>query len=332
MPEAIRLTLDAQPSPDWTIVNVPGWKNQQGFRLRVPPGWLVKQTQGIDSYVGEVFGDSIRLKFDYGLHSWSLNPADDPEHEYVVLHEDIGDVERKLLIPVGNSAGFTGVYFAELDGPNRLNVIGKDLTPEQQHTAIAIFRSIRSGIADDGESIVELGAPNPTPSGPPVRLTVGYEGMQYLRVAGPVREELVDLDRLTPAGLVLDESGITHIKLPGSKQRTILDESHRSITHGCRQPSHRAYKTICRRGELAFDGQRRWLSPRLHSLQTPPGTHLALGCLSSPVMTSRIIATLVLDGARRYAPTLAGIPPGTLPPQQAETPTSWHAAPDVHPS
>ena len=111
----------------------------------------------------------------------------------------------------------------------------------------------------------------------------------------------------------------------GSKQGTILDESHRSITHERRQPSHRAYKTICRRGELAFDGQRRWLSPRLHSLQTPRGTHLALGCLSSPLMTSRIIATLVLDGARRYAPTLAGIPPGTLPPQQAETPTSWHA-------
>ena len=127
-------------------------------------------------------------------------------------------------------------------------------------------------------------------------------------------------------------TGITHIKLPGSKQRTILDESHLSITHERRQPSHRAYKTICRRGELAFDGQRRWLSPRLHSLPTPPGTHLALGCLSSPLMTSRIIATLVLDGARRYAPTLAGIPPGTLPPQQAETPTSWHAAPDVHPS
>ena len=111
----------------------------------------------------------------------------------------------------------------------------------------------------------------------------------------------------------------------GSKQGTILDESHRSITHERRQPSHRAYKTICRRGELAFDGQRRWLSPRLHSLQTPRGTHLALGCLSSPLMTSWIIATLVLDGARRCAPTLAGIPPGTLPPQQAETPTSWHA-------
>ena len=49
-------------------------------------------------------------------------------------------------------------------------------------------------------------------------------------------------------------SGITHIKLPGSKQRTILDESHRSITHGCRQPSNQAHKTISRRGELAAPG------------------------------------------------------------------------------
>ena len=48
--------------------------------------------------------------------------------------------------------------------------------------------------------------------------------------------------------------GITHIKLPGSKQRTILDESHRSITHGCRQPSNQAHKTISRRGELAAPG------------------------------------------------------------------------------
>ena len=49
-------------------------------------------------------------------------------------------------------------------------------------------------------------------------------------------------------------AGITHIKLPGSKQRTILDESYRGITHGCRQPSNQAHKTISRRGELAAPG------------------------------------------------------------------------------
>ena len=115
-------------------------------------------------------------------------------------------------------------------------------------------------------------------------------------------------------------------KVPSSTRAIVV-----SLTDAVNHPI-KLTEPFSRRGELAFDGQRRWLSPRLHSLQTPPGTHLALGCLSSPLMTSRIIATLVLDGARRYAPTLAGISPGTLPPQQAETPTSWHAAPDVHPS
>ena len=55
-------------------------------------------------------------------------------------------------------------------------------------------------------------------------------------------------------GWVINYTGITHIKLPGSKQRTILDESHRSISHGCRQPSNQAHKTISRRGELAAPG------------------------------------------------------------------------------
>ena len=72
-------------------------------------------------------------------------------------------------------------------------------------------------------------------------------------------------------------TGIPHIKLPGPKHRTILDESHSRFTHEYRQPSNQAHKTIRRRRELVFDGQRRWLSLRLHSLRTPPGTHLSLG-------------------------------------------------------
>ena len=50
-------------------------------------------------------------------------------------------------------------------------------------------------------------------------------------------------------------------------------------------------------------------------------TQLAIGYLSSPLMTPRMFATLVLDGARLYAPTPAGTPaprhpgtPGTLYP------------------
>ena len=52
-------------------------------------------------------------------------------------------------------------------------------------------------------------------------------------------------------------TGIPHIKLPGPKQRAILDESHSSITHECRQQSNQAHKTIYRRRELAAARQRR---------------------------------------------------------------------------
>ena len=41
-----------------------------------------------------------------------------------------------------------------------------------------------------------------------------------------------------------------------------------------------------------------------------------------------IFATLVLDGARRYAPILAGMPPGTLLPRQAGTPAAKDIAKD----
>ena len=170
--------LLAQPSPDWSLVNVPGRGRQEGFSLRIPPGWRVGETQGIDSYVGEVMGDEVRLRFDYGLHSWGLNPADDPEHDYAVIYEDIGGVEGKLLISVDASGGSTGVYFARLDGPmaqvvrdgvrvsfdygSHLNLIGHDLTPGQQRTAVAIFRSIRSGNVPGGTSIEESDADMPT--------------------------------------------------------------------------------------------------------------------------------------------------------------------------
>ena len=44
------------------------------------------------------------------------------------------------------------------------------------------------------------------------------------------------------------ESGIPHIKLPGSERLTILDESHCSVTYECREPSHQAHETFRQMG------------------------------------------------------------------------------------
>ena len=145
-----------QPGPDWTRVEAQGWSDQQGFSLLLPPGWALNELQGIDSYVGELTGDGVRLMFDYGSHSWDLSPEDDPEHEYLVSYEDIGGLRAKLLLPVKSPSGATvdyppaiGVHFQDLGGASSnlvgrdLTLVGRGLTPDQQRVAVGIFRSVR---------------------------------------------------------------------------------------------------------------------------------------------------------------------------------------------
>ena len=142
-------TEAGQPGPDWTRVEAPGWSDQQGFSLLLPPGWALNELQGIDSYGGEVTGDGVRLVFDYGWYSWGLNPEDEPEHEYLVSYEVIGGLRAELLLPVKSPSGATadyppaiGVYLQDLGGAS-FNLIGRGLTPDQQRVAVGIFRSVR---------------------------------------------------------------------------------------------------------------------------------------------------------------------------------------------
>lgn len=132
----------AKPQRNWRVVEVPGPPGQPGFSLQLPFGWEVGKVQRGDAYVGEVIGDDdIRLTFHYGKGGWNLDPADDPEHEYFVYHEDIGGVEAKLLISIKDS-GYTGVYFSDLGG-HSLSFVGENLWPLQQQKAMAVFRSVR---------------------------------------------------------------------------------------------------------------------------------------------------------------------------------------------
>ncbi|MDP3062897.1 MAG: hypothetical protein Q8O40_06780, partial [Chloroflexota bacterium] len=143
LPQHLRRSGVNVPS-DWERAVVPGWESQPAFALRLPRGWDVNELQGIDSYVGEIVGAGVRLVFDYGAYSWTLNPAEeDPEHEYIVAYEEIGGVEAKLVVPKDSPDGFTGVYFRRLGGPS-LVLYGRGLTAEQQETVFAIFRSIRT--------------------------------------------------------------------------------------------------------------------------------------------------------------------------------------------
>ena len=50
---AVSLFPDTQPGSGWQRVVAPGWSDQAGFSLMLPPGWELNELQGVDSYVGE---------------------------------------------------------------------------------------------------------------------------------------------------------------------------------------------------------------------------------------------------------------------------------------
>ena len=150
----------ARPPPGWRVVEAPGWPSQPGLSLQLPPGWELNEIQGIDSHVGELTGDGARLAFDYSVFPWSLDQAGYPAHTYIVAYQRVGGFDATLFISTTPGEGFTGVYFPDLGGLN-FHLVGEDLTPEQQETALAVFRGIRLLGQEAGDSGTRRHTPPP---------------------------------------------------------------------------------------------------------------------------------------------------------------------------
>jgi hypothetical protein len=116
------------------------------FSLFAPLGWEFHQLQGVDSYVGEFFGDGVVLTFDFGQYSSSLKEAKKPA--YVIAHESIGGFPAKIVSPKTPGHEVTGVYFRNVGRSNALCLFGKDLTSTQQELVLKIFETIRFGRAE----------------------------------------------------------------------------------------------------------------------------------------------------------------------------------------
>lgn len=120
------------------------------FTILLPPDWKYEPAQGIDSFVGSFGGDGAVLSFDYGAYSDSLPFDDDPAYD--VHFETIGGLTAKI-VEAQTDVGTTGVYFSDVkrvpgatdtyEWTIRMQLSGQNLTPDQQATAIQVFRSLR---------------------------------------------------------------------------------------------------------------------------------------------------------------------------------------------
>jgi hypothetical protein len=122
-----------------------GWHKVDAgaFSLFAPLGWEFHQLMGVDSYVGEFLGDGVVLKFDFGRYSSSLKEAKKPA--YVIAHQPIGGFPAKIVSPIAQGHGVTGVYFHSVGRSNALCLWGQELTSKQQELVLKIFETIRFG-------------------------------------------------------------------------------------------------------------------------------------------------------------------------------------------
>jgi hypothetical protein len=122
-----------------------GWHRLDAgpFSILAPSGWGFRQSQGVDSYVGEFAGDGVVLHFDFGRYSNPLEEEKKPT--YVVVHKSIGGRPAKIASPRTPGYGITGVYFRNVGDSHALTLFGHDLTPAQQDLVLKIFDTLRFG-------------------------------------------------------------------------------------------------------------------------------------------------------------------------------------------
>ncbi len=113
------------------------------FTIRVPDEWSSYELQGIDSYVGGIAtGTKDSIRFDYG---WYSNSLDVEVSNHTITYTTINSKKAKIVQPVNNGLGTTGVYFEKTDNTNmnRLQISGQNLNADTQKKFLTAIRTIR---------------------------------------------------------------------------------------------------------------------------------------------------------------------------------------------
>jgi len=148
-------TSDWVRSAAWTDTQNSGW-GAGNFSLLLPPGWTTTEAWSIDSAIGTISGDGIKLAYDF------LGGVMDPDgpgsiskelSRHVVWEEQIDGVFFSFVRPASSESDPRAVMGAAIFLPRYrddgtlggfwLSISGGGLNAEQQEIALAVLRSIR---------------------------------------------------------------------------------------------------------------------------------------------------------------------------------------------
>ena len=130
----------------------PGWKPIDAggrFSFHLPEDMQPQNVHGIDSYVGEYRNKNLRVTFDYGLYSNSLDTLSS-QPEYKEFNRVIGGRKAKIVYYRATDAAAEYKYYAAVYFPaapshraSNLNLSAEFNDKHEWETAQTIFESIR---------------------------------------------------------------------------------------------------------------------------------------------------------------------------------------------
>ena len=142
------------PLDDWR--RVPARSDWPSFTLSLPPGWQTESGKGIDSLVGTVSGDGVRLFYDFGgFAGMPIDPISQVRErrdgsEHLIWEERIGDRLFWFVQPVSPDPApdaITGafIFLDRFEAGNGVptvsfSVAGLDL--DQQQLVLALLRTV----------------------------------------------------------------------------------------------------------------------------------------------------------------------------------------------
>ena len=117
------------------------------YLFTFPNKFTIEEEQGIDSYVGNVYGSGISISFDYGQYT---SPVSDlPEDEYFITEVEIEGHYKQIVKPMNSQEHYTRIHLFKIsdsiespDSYNSLTMLTNNLTIDEQDMIIAVFNNV----------------------------------------------------------------------------------------------------------------------------------------------------------------------------------------------